>query len=131
MNITLFRRHRTKPTLSADLNITGEKQSFLLPEGCVTHGLLQTDVSELPHPAVEQSLQGLLALLKSCDALSLLLAVLAVLTIYAASDRLNGNVVLIRSHTFHRRAPQTDTIMTELQEIGDFVISRAFNLFKI
>lgn len=80
---------------------------------------------------MEQSLQGLLPLLKSSDPLSLLLAVLAVLNIYAAADGLNENTALIRSHTFHRKAPQTHTMMTESQETGDSVISRAFNLFKL
>lgn len=41
------------------------------------------------------------------------------------------NSVLIPSHTFHRKAPQTDTIISELRETGDFVFSRAFNFFNL
>lgn len=101
-----------KPTLIPDLPVQGKGNPCPVKEGCVTHGFLQTDLSELPHAAVEQSLQGLLPLLKSCDPLRLQPAVLAVLNIYAAADRRNENIVLIRSHTFHRKAPRTDTIMT-------------------
>lgn len=105
-NIHALQPQTRQPTLSPDLKIKG-----INTEGCVTHGLLQTDLSELPHSRVEQSLQGLLPLLKSCDPLSLQLAVLAVLNIYAASGRPNENIAFLRSHTFHRKAPQTDEIL--------------------
>lgn len=52
----------------------------------VTHCFLQADLSELSNAAVEQSLQGLLPLLKSYDPLSLQLAVLAALNIYTAQS---------------------------------------------
>lgn len=75
------------PSLIPDLIIKGKTSFFT--EGGVTHCFLQTDLSELSHSTVEQSLQGLLPLLQRCDPLSLQLAVLAVLNIYAASDSLN------------------------------------------
>lgn len=61
------------------------------PDSCViqswaTHRFLQTDLFELPHSAVEESLQGLLPLLQSCDPLSLQLAVLAALNIYTTQN---------------------------------------------
>lgn len=47
-----------------------------------TYCFLQTDLFELSHSGAEQSLQRLLPLLKSCDPLSLQLAVRAALNIY-------------------------------------------------
>lgn len=47
-----------------------------------THCFLQTDLFELSHSGVEESLEGLLPLLQSCNPLSLQLAVLAALNIY-------------------------------------------------
>lgn len=76
------------PSLTPDLIIKRKTTKFFT-EGGVTHCFLQTDLSELSHSTVEQSLQGLLPLLQGCDPLCLQLAVLAVLNIYAASDRLN------------------------------------------
>lgn len=51
-----------------------------------THCFLQTDLFELSHSAVEESLQGLLPLLQSCNPLSLQLAVLAALNIYTTQE---------------------------------------------
>lgn len=51
-----------------------------------THRFLQTDLFELSHSGVEESLQGLLPLLQSCNPLSLQLVVLAALNIYTSQN---------------------------------------------